>query len=218
MVDDPALFGAIAAANALNDVFAMGGRPLVALSVAAFPEELPVEIVRAIFDAAAAKVHEAGAVLAGGHTIRDPEAEVRARGGRDRSPRCALAEELGAAGRRRLPDEAARYRPRARGRGQGPARGGGDGRGHAPHDRAERPGRRGVARLRAPAVTDVTGFGLFGHVHEVAERSGVCIEPTPARFRPFPALWPRRHRASGRVATRATGTSLPPPSSWTGRQ
>ena len=73
MVDDPALFGAIAAANALNDVFAMGGRPLVALSVAAFPEELPVETVRAIFDAAAAKVQEAGAVLAGGHTIRDAE-------------------------------------------------------------------------------------------------------------------------------------------------
>jgi selenide, water dikinase len=73
MVDDPALYGAVAAANALNDVYAMGGRPLLALSIAAFPEELPVETVRAIFDAAAAKVQEAGAVLAGGHTIRDPE-------------------------------------------------------------------------------------------------------------------------------------------------
>ena len=58
LVDDPSLFGAIAAANALNDVFAMGGRPLVALSIAAFPEELAVETVRAIFDAAAAKVEE----------------------------------------------------------------------------------------------------------------------------------------------------------------
>jgi len=67
LVDDPAIFGAIAATNALNDVFAMGGRPLLALSVAAFPEELPVENVRAVFDAAAAKVAEAGAVLAGGH-------------------------------------------------------------------------------------------------------------------------------------------------------
>ena len=75
MVDDPSLFGAVAAANALNDVFAMGGRPLVALSIAAFPEELPVETIRAIFDAAAAKVEEAGAVLAGGHTILDPEAK-----------------------------------------------------------------------------------------------------------------------------------------------
>src|SRR5918999_919297 len=59
MVDDPAVFGAIAAANALNDVFAMGGRPLLALSVAAFPEDLPVETIRSIFDAAAEKVAEA---------------------------------------------------------------------------------------------------------------------------------------------------------------
>ena len=69
----PGAFGPIAATNALNDVFAMGGRPLLALSIAAFPEELPLETVRAIFDAAAAKVAEAGAVLAGGHTIRDDE-------------------------------------------------------------------------------------------------------------------------------------------------
>ncbi|HEV3407084.1 MAG TPA: selenide, water dikinase SelD, partial [Gaiellaceae bacterium] len=73
MLDDPALYGAIAATNALNDVFAMGGKPLLALSVAAFPEALPVESVRAILDAAAEKVRDAGAVLAGGHTIRDEE-------------------------------------------------------------------------------------------------------------------------------------------------
>ncbi|MBD0290932.1 MAG: selenide, water dikinase SelD, partial [Thermoleophilia bacterium] len=68
MLDDPAVFGAVAAANALNDVFAMGGRPLLALSVAAFPEELPLAAVRAILDGAARKVEEAGAILAGGHT------------------------------------------------------------------------------------------------------------------------------------------------------
>src|SRR5471032_937450 len=59
IVDDPDDFGAIAATNALNDVFAMGGVPLLALSVACLPEELPTELVRAIF--------------AGGHTIRDAE-------------------------------------------------------------------------------------------------------------------------------------------------
>src|SRR5438552_7395737 len=73
IVDDPADFGAIAAANALNDVFAMGGRPLVALSIAAFPESLPGEVVSAVFEAAAAKVREAGGVLAGGHTLREEE-------------------------------------------------------------------------------------------------------------------------------------------------
>ena len=73
LVDDPAAFGSIAAANALNDVFAMGGRPLLALSVAAFPESLPGEVVAAVVGAAAAKVRQAGGVLAGGHTLRGEE-------------------------------------------------------------------------------------------------------------------------------------------------
>src|SRR3984893_10917366 len=73
LVDDPATFGRIAATNALNDVFAMGGTPLLALSIAAFPEELPSEVLGAIFAAAAEQVRAAGAILAGGHTIRDAE-------------------------------------------------------------------------------------------------------------------------------------------------
>src|SRR5438132_1239706 len=73
IVDDPDDFGAIAATNALNDVFAMGGRPLLALSIAALPEELPTDVVRAIFDGADRQVRDAGAILAGGHTIRDSE-------------------------------------------------------------------------------------------------------------------------------------------------
>ena len=73
LVDDPAAYGEIAAANALSDVFAMGGRVLFALSVAAFPEDLPRDSLVAILEGAAAKVREAGGTLAGGHTIRDPE-------------------------------------------------------------------------------------------------------------------------------------------------
>ena len=73
IVDDPSDFGAIAATNALNDVFAMGGSPLLALSVAALPEDLPVEPVRAVFEGAEVQVRAAGAMLAGGHTIRDAE-------------------------------------------------------------------------------------------------------------------------------------------------
>ena len=73
LVDDPRTFGAIAATNALSDVFAMGGRVLFALSIAAFPEELPRDVLAAIFEGASAKVREAGGTLAGGHTIRDPE-------------------------------------------------------------------------------------------------------------------------------------------------
>src|SRR5438034_10327062 len=73
VVDDPADYGAIAATNALNDVFAMGGTPLLALSIAAFPEELPLEMLGQIFAAADAQVRAAGGLLAGGHTIRDSE-------------------------------------------------------------------------------------------------------------------------------------------------
>src|SRR5215471_5386991 len=73
IVDAPADYGAIAAANALNDIFAMGATPLVALSVASFPESLPREAVSAVLAGAAAKVREAGGVLAGGHTLRDEE-------------------------------------------------------------------------------------------------------------------------------------------------
>ena len=73
LVDDPRTYGEIAAANALSDIYAMGGRVLFALSIAALPEDLPREALGAILDGAAAKVREAGATLAGGHTIRDAE-------------------------------------------------------------------------------------------------------------------------------------------------
>src|SRR4029079_14069380 len=73
VVDDPGDYGAIAATNALNDVFAMGGVPLLAVSIAAFPEELPMEMLAEIVAAADAQVRAAGGLLAGGHTIRDAE-------------------------------------------------------------------------------------------------------------------------------------------------
>src|SRR6476619_5580639 len=70
LVDDPADFGAIAAANACGDVFAMGGRVVLALNISAFPERMPVEAVGAILSAASEVVRDAGGVLDGGHTIR----------------------------------------------------------------------------------------------------------------------------------------------------
>jgi len=73
LVDHPDDFGAIAAANACSDVFAMGGRVTVAVNIAAFPEHFPRDAIVAIFDAAAATVAAAGGSIAGGHTIRNPE-------------------------------------------------------------------------------------------------------------------------------------------------
>src|SRR2546430_969808 len=105
VVDDAADYGAIAATNALNDVFAMGGMPLLALSIAAFPEELPTEILARIFAAADEQVRASGALLAGGPTIRDAAPKDRPAG-----RRAARARVGASAGDRR------RARPRAQGR------------------------------------------------------------------------------------------------------
>ena len=122
IVDDPGDFGAIAATNALNDVFAMGGLPLLALSVAALPEELPVETVRAIFDGAERQVRAAGALLAGGHTIRDAEPKYGLAVVGTVHPSRRLAEVDRTPRRRALSDEAARHRTRPRRRQAGPRR------------------------------------------------------------------------------------------------
>jgi selenide, water dikinase len=175
MLDDPALYGAIAAANALNDVFAMGGRPLLALSVAAFPEDLPVETVRAIFDAAAAKVGEAGAVLAGGHTIRDDEPKYGLAAVGMVHP-AAVWRKSGA----RPGDALYLTKPLGTGLVLTGVRNGvlGDPE-LAVAARWMTELNDGAADALRPfepnAVTDVTGFGLFGHAHEVAERSGVRL-------------------------------------------
>ena len=73
VVDDPYAYGQIAAANALSDVYAMGGGPLFALNLAGFPDDLDLEILGRIFQGGADKVIEAGAVIAGGHTVTDEE-------------------------------------------------------------------------------------------------------------------------------------------------
>src|SRR3954468_13761079 len=73
IVDDPFVYGQIAAANALSDVYAMGGRPLTALAIAAFPVDLDHGVLKQIFAGGLAKLREAGVVLLGGHTVQDTE-------------------------------------------------------------------------------------------------------------------------------------------------
>jgi selenide, water dikinase len=173
VVDDPRDFGAIAATNALNDVFAMGGTPLLALSIAAFPEELPVEMLGAILAGAEAQVRAAGAILAGGHTIRDAEPKYGlAVVGTVRPD--ALWPKAGA----RHGDALFLTKPLGTGIVLQAQR-----EGRVPpgaFDAAVKSmlelNRAAADALRpfAPnAVTDVTGFGLLGHVHELASGSGV---------------------------------------------
>lgn len=73
VVDDPYDYGAIAAANALSDVYAMGGQPFLALNIAAMPPDLPIEMIGAILRGGAETARQAGVVIAGGHTIQDKE-------------------------------------------------------------------------------------------------------------------------------------------------
>jgi selenide, water dikinase len=73
VVDDPYDYGSIAAANSLSDIYAMGGEPFLALNIAALPPDLPFEISREIIRGGAEKAREAGAVIAGGHTVQDKE-------------------------------------------------------------------------------------------------------------------------------------------------
>lgn len=73
MVDDPYIFGQIAAANSLSDVYAMGGTPITAMNIVCFPENQDVEILKEILRGGAEKIVESGAVLSGGHSVHDPE-------------------------------------------------------------------------------------------------------------------------------------------------
>jgi selenide,water dikinase len=172
LVDHPSDFGAIAAANACSDVFAMGGRVVIAVNVAAFPEHFPREAIVAIFDAAAAVVADAGGTIAGGHTIRNPEPifglavqgvvhpdRVFRKGGARVGDALVLSKPIGTAlalaggsaadktsailGMRRI-NRAASEELQALG-------------------------------LHVRAVTDVTGYGLAGHGWEMAERGDVRV-------------------------------------------
>jgi selenide,water dikinase len=182
VVDDPADYGAIAATNALNDVFAMGGTPLLALSIAAFPEELPVEMLAQIFAAANEQVRLAGGLLAGGHTIRDTE------------PKYGLAvvgtvhpDGIWPKNGARPGDALFLTKPLGTGLIMS---------GHKKGLIGEMQLERAIHWMRMlnkdaadvlrgfgpNAVTDVTGFGLFGHAHEVASRSGVSLVLESERF------------------------------------
>ncbi len=185
LVDDPADFGAIAATNALNDVFAMGGRPLLALSIAAFPEELPTTLVADVLAAADEQVRAAGALLAGGHTIRDREPKYGLAVVGTAHPRAVWAKSTARPGD-------ALFLTKPLGTGlvlHGHARGlaGAEARDAAVASMRRLNG--GAADALRPfephAVTDVTGFGLFGHAWEMAERSGVRLRIDAAALPAF---------------------------------
>jgi selenide, water dikinase len=175
VVDDPYAYGAIAAANSLSDIYAMGGSPFLCLNVAAFPNDLPTDIVSEILRGGAEKAREAGVVIAGGHTIQDEEPKyglialgfvdpahmVTKRGG-EPGDILVLSKPLGFGA-----TTTALKRQQAE-----------------PEDVAEAISwmsrlNRTAGELAAEAGvacgTDVTGFGLLGHSWELADASGVGL-------------------------------------------
>lgn len=186
VVDDPHTFGRIAATNALNDVFAMGGRPLLALSVTAFPEELPVEVLGEVLAGAAEATRDAGAILAGGHTIRDDE------------PKYGLAvvgtvhpDGVWRKSAARPGDAVMLTKPLGTGLVLQAVRDGVAPKGAleaavAAMTESNRDAADALRSFSPNAVTDVTGFGLLGHAHETAIRSGVRISLAADRLPALP--------------------------------
>lgn len=177
VVDDPYEYGLIAAANAFSDVYAKGGRPLLALNVAAFPRKLPLEILSEILRGGAAKAAEAGVLIVGGHTIDDPEpkyglavtglvhpAKFVSNAGALPGDALYLTKPLGLGvittgiKQEKTPPEVAAEAVRVMAE-------------------LNRAASEAMLEVGAHACTDVTGFGLLGHLHEMVEASdaGACI-------------------------------------------
>jgi selenide,water dikinase len=182
VVDDPYTWGAVAAANAMSDVYAMGGEVLFALAVAGFPRELDRAVIAEVFRGGADKVREAGGVVAGGHTVVDAEPKyglcvtgrvhpdrLLIKGGLRPGDRLFLSKPLGtgvvttaakteAAGAEALAAAVSSML------------------------RLNRVAARVALAHGARAATDITGFGLLGHTVEMVTASGAGVEIQAARL------------------------------------
>lgn len=175
VVDDPYQVGAIAAANAMSDVYAMGAEVLMALNVAAFPQDLDPAILARIFLGGAEKVAEGGGVIAGGHTIYDVEPKYGLAVTGIVHPREVIAKRGAQPG-----DHLVLTKPLGTGIVLTAARAGRDEAGHAAAAiesmlALNRHASHLAREAHAHAMTDVTGFGLLGHAREMAAASGVRI-------------------------------------------
>lgn len=171
VVDDPYDFGAIAAANALSDIYAMGGRVLFAINLVSFPDNLGMDVLREILRGGAEKVAEAGGVIAGGHSVNDKEpkyglavtgiidpAKVKTKGGAQPGDVLLLTKPLGVGvvttalknGLTREEDVATAV---------------------SSMKTLNKKAAEAAQMAQAHSLTDITGFGLLGHAHEMAHLS-----------------------------------------------
>ena len=206
LVDDPYEFGRIAAANSLSDIYAMGGRPLAVLNIVGFPDkDLPIEILGEILRGGAERVAAAGAVVAGGHSVRDSEIKfglsvtglvhpyaILTNGGAKVGDMLVLTKPIGSgvlttAAKKGLISAS---------------------------DLAEaidvmtdlnRGACEAALEVGVHAATDITGFGLIGHAHEMADASGVTIE---IDAKSVPLMARTLDLARGGTVTRAAASNV----------
>ena len=190
VVDDPADYGAIAAANALSDVYAMGGVPLLALNLVAWPGEdvLGADVLRTVLAAGAATVREAGALVVGGHSVRDAE------------PKYGLAvvgtvhpERVTAARQGRAGEVLVLTKPLGTGVVANATK-----LGEAPAEvtaaavawmrRLNRDAAAAGAHAGVRCATDVTGFGLLGHARNLGRASGCAVDIDLAALPALPGV------------------------------
>ena len=176
VVDDPYTFGAIAAANALSDVYAMGGRPLTALSILAWPASGDIDALEQILKGGAEKIHEAGCVILGGHSVSDPEMKfgyaitgtvhpdrVKTNTGAQPGDVLMFTKKIGTGVISTALKKGIAKEEHVNGA-------------IAQMLTLNRAAAEAIENLDVHGLTDVTGFGLFGHAREMAIGSKVTLE------------------------------------------
>jgi selenide,water dikinase len=185
IVDDPETYGAIAAANALSDVYAMGGEPQVALAICGFPRDvLPLDVLEQIFRGGRDKAAEAGCAIAGGHTVLDPELKygLCVIGS---VPGAGLAQTNAKPGDRLVLTKPLGFGIAAQAIKEAKLSGADLETTLAAMATLNKGAKDAALAAGARAATDVTGFGLLGHLHHLASASGLAAR---IRVRDVPTL------------------------------
>lgn len=201
IVDDPYLFGQIAAANALSDVYAMGGEPLTALNVVGFPSgKLPMQVLVEILRGGQDKVHETGAVVVGGHTIIDEELKFGLSVTGRVHPQRVLSNANAVVGDRLVLTKglgtgilATAAKKGVLGTAEANAL-------YASMCKLNASASRAALAVGARCATDVTGFGLLGHSSHIARASGVTLRIEAKRLPALPGaaeMWGQGIRTGG---------------------
>ena len=176
VVDDAYSFGAITAANAMSDVYAMGGEVLLALNIAAWRDDLPLELLTEIFRGGADKVAEAGAAIAGGHTVTDNE------------PKYGLSvtgivhpDHISRKGGAQVGDVLILTKPLGSGLITTAAKNGVASESHLQNaiawmSKLNRNAAQAMQEIGIRCATDITGYGLLGHAYEIADASQVALQ------------------------------------------